>query len=148
MCDFVEGIFEIQDIKQEYRRHMDRNKYITPEKGVEYLEKGEKLHREGKNELAKGWLKKALFVFQYHKDKERFIEVLNRMADVLWDMGLSSQSRELLNSALEYKNMEQDEFERECESDVFNNYVERPTHFNTQGSALICDLLKDLQRAA
>jgi hypothetical protein len=76
--------------------------------------------------------KKALFVFQFQKNKEKFIEVLNRMAGVLRDMGLSSQSLELLNLVMKYKNMEQDEFERECQSIKFNDYVERPTLFNTK----------------
>ena len=127
---------------------MGRGDYTTTEKGDEYFEKGQNLYREGKHELAMDWLKKALFVFQFQKNKEKFIDVLNRIADVLWDMGLSSESRELLNLVMEYKNMEQDEFERECQSVEFKNYVERPNFFNTQESVLICDLLHDLKSMA
>ena len=92
--------------------------------------------------------KKALFVFQFQKNKDKFIEVLNRMADVLWYMGLSSKSRELLNLVMIYNTMEQDEFERECQSIEFNDYVERPTYFNTKESVLLCDLLHDLKSMA
>ena len=127
---------------------MGRGDYTTTEKGDEYFEKGQNLYREGKHELAMGWLKKALFVFQFQKNKENFIEVLNRMADVLWEMGLSSESRALLNLVMEYKNMEQDEFERECQSVEFKNYVERPNFFNTKESVLMCDLLHDLKSMA
>ena len=127
---------------------MGRGDYTTTEKGDEYFEKGQNLYREGKHELAMDWLKKALFVFQFQKNKEKFIEVLNRMADMLRGMGLSSQSLDVQNLVMEYKNMEQDEFERECQSIKFKDYVERPTFFNTKESVLLCDLLHDLKSMA
>ena len=127
---------------------MGRGDYTTTEKGDEYFEKGQNLHREGKHVLAMGWLKKALFVFQFQKNKEKFIEVLNRMADMLREMGLSTQSLAVLNLVMIYNTMEQDEFERKCQSIKFNDYVERPNFFNTQESVLICDLLHDLKSMA
>ena len=94
------------------------------------------------------WLKKALFVFQFQKNKEKFIEVLNRMANLLWDMGLSGQSVTLQDLASKYDNMEKRKFDEECESVFFQSYVERPTFFNTKESVLICDLLHDLKSMA
>ena len=83
---------------------MGRGDYTTTEKGDEYFEKGQNLYREGKHELAMDWLKKALFVFQFQKNKEKFIEVLNRMANLLSDMGLSGQSVTLQDLASKYEN--------------------------------------------
>ena len=127
---------------------MGRGDYTTTEKGDEYFEKGQKLYRGREYELAKQWFKKALFVFQFQKNKEKFIEVLNRMADMLREMGLSSQSLAVLNLVMIYETMEQDKFERECQSIEFNDYVERPNFFNTRESVLICDLLHDLKSMA
>ena len=127
---------------------MGRDDYITTEKGDEYFEKGQKLYREGKHELAMDWLKKALFVFQFQKNKEKFIEVLNRMAHLLSDLGLSGQSVTLQDLASKYENMEKRKFDEECESAFFQSYVERPTFFNTRESLLICDLLHDLKSMA
>ena len=95
-----------------------------------------------------GWLKKALFVFQFQKNKEKFIEVLNRMANLLWDMGLSGQSVTLQDLASKYEKMEKHKFDEECESVFFQSYVERPNFFNTRESVLICDLLHDLKSMA
>ena len=127
---------------------MGRGDYTTTEKGDKYFENGKKLYQGREYELAKGWFKKALFVFQFQKNKAKFIEVLNRMADVLWEMGLSSESLAVLNLVMIYKTMEQDKFERECQSIEFNDYVERPNFFNTKESVLICDLLHELKGMA
>ena len=148
MCDFVKETFEMQDIKQEHRRHMDRNKYNTIEYAERYFEKGRNSYVKGEYKTAKSWLKKALYIFQELCNKESFVDVLRLMENVIDKMGGGKEYNEICDLTLRCDRMTPDEFAENCRAGILQQYGERPTFNDTQKNALICDLLKDLQRAA
>ena len=148
MCGFVKGIFEMQDIKQEHRHHMGKNDFITTEYAERYFEKGRNAYIEGEYKTAKSWLKKALYIFQALCDKESFVDVLRLMENVIDKMGGGKEYNEICELTLRCDQMTPDEFAENCRGGILQQYGERPTFNDTQKNALICELLKDLQRAA
>ena len=138
----------MQDIKQEHRHHMGKNDFITTEYAKRYFEKGRDSYVEGEYKIAKSWLKKALYIFQTLCDKESFVDVLRLMENVIDKMGGGKEYNEIRELTLRCDQMTTDEFAKNCRGGILQQYGERTTHFNTQGSALICELLKDLQSMA
>ena len=116
---------------------------ITKENGDSFLRKGG--DKSLTNEIRLTWLKKALFIFQSLRDKDKFADILSIMGGLMNAMGKSAEGMKLYELSRAYGAMDENTFVSKCDSNEFQKYVERPTHFDSQqGVLLLLDDLKSL----